>query len=233
MKKTVSIFVAIVFGLLSFGTYAEQSQEPAPILFRGIPWGANIPTALASLDGISFSDPSTDYACTVDYYMLEDGEIKYTDHVCAKMYARSRSISDMKVAGYELNGLNLLFAFTPDDSGMLPKDEEHTALAYADYEIKPKDLQFVMNDLLGKLTKTYGEPAGHQTKGSSIAYDIYYWTGTDGTIVSLVGKDYKSGSTEVSIRYSFYGAEDYFQKAMDALVYEELLKTDTEDTSGL
>lgn len=233
MKKTVCMVLSIVLCLLTCTVYAEQTQESAPILFRNIPWGSNLPTALAALDGISFSDPNTDYACTVDYYILEDGDIKYTDHVCAKIYARSRSISDMKVAGYELSGMNLLFAFTTDDSGMLPKDEEHTALAYADYEIKPKDLQFVMNDLLGKLTKTYGEPAGHRTTGRSITYDIYYWTGADGTIVSLVGKDYQSGSTEVSIRYSFYGAEDLFQKAMDALVYEEMLKTDTEDTSGL
>ena len=83
------------------------------------------------------------------------------------------------------------------------------------------------------MTKTYGEPAGHRTTGRSITYDIYYWEGEEGTIVSLVGESYSSGSNEVYIRYSFYGADDLYQKAMDSLVYEELLKTDTEDTSGL
>ena len=231
MKKTVCLILSVILCLLTCAVYAEQAQEPAPILFRNVPWGSNMPDTYAILEGFTFSSPNQDYAGDVDDNVLEDGEIRFKDYVSAKVYARS--LKDVKVAGYELSGLNLHFAYTTDESGLLPKDEEHTALVFASYTINPKDLEFVMNDLVGKLTKTYGEPSGHRTTGRSITYDIYYWLGGEGTIVSLVGESYSSGSTNVYIRYSFYGADDLYQKAIDALVYEEMLKTDTEDTSGL
>lgn len=233
MKRFVSLllFLCVCFSLTT--VCAESVNEPSPILFRGIPWGTNLPTAEAALEGISWSNPSVDYAGDVEHNVLEDGSIKFTDYVSAKVYAHSSSLKGMKVAGYELSGINMHFAYTTDETGVLPKDVEHTALVFAEYEIKPKDIEFVMNDLSSKLTKTYGDPSGHRTTGRSITYDIYYWKGLNDTIVSLVGQSYSSGSSEITIRYSFFGADELYQKAMDALAYEEMLNTDTEDTSGL
>ena len=213
-------------------SYTSLAEEPKSlILFRDIPWTSNMPSVFSALEGISFSTPRQDYAGDVAYNLLEGGSIKFDDYVTAEVYATK--LNGLKVAGYELSGLSLSFAYTADESGLLSKDEEHTAFVYAKYEIKPKDIDFVMSDLFNKLTKTYGDAAGHRTTGSIIAYEIYYWIGDDDTIVSLVGGKYSSGSDEVTIRYSFYGADDLYQQAMDALAYEELLNADENDTSGL
>ena len=66
MKKTVCIVLIIILCLLTLTVFAEQAQEPAPILFRNIPWGSNMPTTFTSLEGLSFSSPSKDYAANVD-----------------------------------------------------------------------------------------------------------------------------------------------------------------------
>lgn len=229
MKKIVSLFMFALI-LLSTSCFAETADTQT-ILFRDIEWGSSMPTVFSALSEVSFSKPSDDYAGNIEYYIFEDGDIEFSDYVCAKVH--SRSLNEMNVAGYELSNITLHFAYTPDDTGLLPKDEEHTALVLGEYTIKPKDLDFVMNDLLQKLTKVYGEPFDHRTNGFTITHEIYAWAGADDTIVSLIGESYSSGSTNIYIRYSFYGADDYYQQAMDALVLEELMKTDTNDVTGL
>ena len=228
MKKT--LMTILVVCMLFSNAFAEENST-SPILFRNIPWGSSMQTVLRSFDGLSFSEPRDDYAGTVNHYIYENSDIRYTDYVCTKVYARQ--LNGMMVAGYELSNLYLYFAYTPDETRTLPKDENHTAFTMGEYKIVPKDLSFVMNDLMQKLSRLYGEPVDHKTTGWSITHDIYVWRGADGTVVSLIGENYSSGSTYIYIRYSFDGANEYYQNAMDALAYEEMLNTDTDDVSGL
>lgn len=230
MKKIVSLVILACL-LLSTTCIAESEEESQPILFRDIEWGANMPTVYAAMSEVTFSKPMNSSAGNVEYYILEDGEVKFLDDVCANVY--SYSTKGMSVAGYELSTINLKFAYTPDETGILPKDEEHTAFTLGEYIIDPKDLKFVMSDLLQKLSSVYGEPFEHRTSDIVISREIYAWSGADGTLVSLIGEEYSSGTTKVHIRYSFRGADDYYQQAIDALILEESKNTDTSDVSGL
>ena len=49
----------------------------------------------------------------------------------------------------------------------------------------------------------------------------------------MEGEFYDSGTTNVTIYYSFYGADDFDKQAQEAVNLEERLKTDKDDHTGL
>lgn len=204
----------------------KTNAESHELLFKGIPWGSDMPTVVSQITETSFNDPQNDYAVSTSRNCLDKGDFFGYD-IGVDTYS-SKSVN---VAGYSAR-ISLGFAHKPGSNGLLTHKKEDTAFTYAKYYIQHEDARFAMSDLKEKLTKLYGEP-NHKNTNYVIEYDIYYWEGDNGTIISLMGEFYSSGSTEVTIIYSFYGADDLYNKAQEALNLEERLNTDKDDLTGL
>lgn len=214
---------------ITYREIQEKSDEFADkpkMVFRGIPWGSDLPTVKEHVQETTFNTPSGDYAVTTSRRCINNGS---SFGFGLGIYTSSQKRID--VAGYSAT-IVLGFAYTPNEDGLLSKNENDTALTYAEYVISHKDARFVVEDLKNKLTDVYGEPEHIQTN-YAIEYDIYYWKGADGTIISLEGEFYDSGTTNVTIYYSFYGADDLYKQAQEAVNLEERMKTDKDDHTGL
>lgn len=221
MKK-ILIALVCVLGLVA-AAFAEEN-ESAPILFRQIQWGSSFAEVLEKLpENLRFYDLKTDSNYSVSGTMTDDRNAYFDGHVAGYTYARSSSLDGMKVAGYDLSGLRLRFAWVPDDDGLIVEDANHTALFFAEYEISPKDLDVVYADLTTKLTSLYGEPAATKTDGFIITEKYTIWHGGNGTMLVLLSKKYSSGSTEILIRYGTTEGDSWLQDAYNALILKETL----------
>ena len=205
---------------------ASKTEDKKDLIFRGIPWGTNLPTVIDSIKEVSFTSPTSDYAVTTSQKCLNNGDF-FGFGVGINTYSEK----SINIAGHEAT-IVLGFAYTPNDEGLLTKDEKDTAFTYAEYKIYHKDARFAVEDLKNKLTDIYGEPEHKQTN-YGIENDIYYWKGANETIISLEGEFYDTGTTHVTIYYSFYGADDLYKQAQEAVNLEERLNTDKNDHTGL
>ncbi len=236
VDETTKVYMTLGSGVISISYHeikedtedlsASTAEEKQELLFRGVPWGINLPSAIEQISDITFGKPSGDYAVSTSNRCLDKGD---SWGFGLGVYVESQKT--INVAGYSAS-VALGFAYTPNTEGLLPKTEADTALTYATYYIRHKDARFAVEDLSEKLTKLYGEPKRIQ-KDVVIEYDIYYWEGANNTIISLIGEFFDSGTTHVSIVYSFYGADDLYNAAKEAIDLEERLTTDKEDHSGL
>ena len=229
MRKAWVLFIVVACFAMVF---ANAETDSALFAFRDIPWGSSIPTVQSLMDGMSFTSRVNDYAANMTRYMYgTGGDIPYDAFVKTSILARPRD--SLRVAGYDISSIRLVFAYIPNEQGVLQKDDEHTAFVYGEYQIPTQNPDFVMSDLLAKLTNVYGEPGNHRTGGYSIRYESYVWRDSVGSAISLIHENFSSGSQTVYIRYIYHGIDSYFQQAMDAIAYEELLRIDTNDTEGL
>lgn len=224
--------------MLSDGAMAYQAQNTSgnsnndveayteEIRFRDIEWGTSLDQARTFLpEGISLYPPREDSAFSVEKAMYDEGDGYYNGHVCCFVTADSSSLDGFQVAGYDVAGLHMRFAFLPDEiNGMLNKNEKNTALYYAYYELNPKDPDAVYQDLLNKLTSLYGDVDITKSSGYSIKSTYNTWFGANRTLVTLQKDDYSSGSHVIYIKYSFLDGNKLLQKAHDALVLEESQK---------
>ena len=218
---------------LSIAVPADEYEEQ--ILFRGIEWGSNYNEAITDLGGISMCDlRESEYWYSIkDYMNTESGMSKYNGTLGGYTYASASSLKDLSVAGYPIESLYMYFIYTPGEEGMLIKDTEHTKLVYAYYKIKPKDLEAAYDDLTTKLTSLYGDV--DETDHSTFLIDDNQnlWYGANGTMVSVVSRDYNTTSTkELYIKYGFAGGDDLMKASYDALVLEESKKA-ANNTDGL
>ncbi len=224
MKKLLAILIVCLLTFSAiFPVFAEETSLK-PILFRGIEWGSSYSDVLAALPAeIKFYDLQTDSNRTVSNYMLDESEGYFDGHVVGYTYARSSSLDGIKVAGYELAGLRLRFAWVPGNDGLLVEDNIHTAFFFAEYEISPKDLDAAYADLTAKLTSLYGEPAATKTDGYIIDETYTVWYGGNNTMLVLLSKKYSSGSKEILIRYGTTDGDEWLQEAYEALILKETL----------
>ena len=229
MKKCCVVLFMILFVSMCVPCFAEGA-ESAQILFRGIPWGISLPEVRAQLPDVSWQTPSANSAYNV-MYTLSGKRSSYFDGK-VQCYDSTYSLKDFKVAGYPVDDIGVFFALTPDESGFLPKDINHTKFYKAYYHIEPKDLQAVSTDLVEKLSSIYGEVAEHTTSGSSIVENYYIWYGANNTAVALESKKYSGGSTDIYIWYATLDGDQYLQDALDALIAEEAANA-AGDISGL
>ncbi len=232
MKKSFVLVLAIA--LLSFAGFAfAESTEKEPILFRDNKWGASLPEVLKSFPAeLKFDNLRSDSAYRVEYSLYEEGRDYYNGHVVGNVSARSSSLKNFKVAGYEVTGIRLRFAWVPGEDGLIVEDETNTALYYAMYEITPKDLKTVYEDLVKKLSSIYGDSAFIKTDNLVINYKYTVWQGGDGTLVSLVSKEYSTGSNYIEIRYGTLKGNSLLDAAQNALALKETLDAAT-STDGL
>lgn len=233
MKKLFSVFVVITMLFTCYSACADTYESP--ILFRGIQWGSTVSEASSGLpEGVRM------YATRINEYWYPMASTMFDESVneyfkaelgCYE-YARSTTLENVKVAGYNIAGLYLYYVYVPGENGLLIKDNANTALAYAYYKLEPKDPEAVYADLVKKLTSLYGDVDEHQKKSPYIVYEQNLWHGADGTMVSLVKEDYPSGSHYIYIKYGYSGADELIAKAYDAIVLEEMLNA-ASNTDGL
>lgn len=225
MKKLMSIFATLVMLLACFSAYADEYEKA--ILFRGIQWGATVSEVSAGLpEGVEmYGTKNSEYWYSMDNRMYDEsmnGDSLKAEIGCYD-FVRSRSLENVRVAGYQVSDLYLYYIYTPGENGLLVKDDEHTALIYAYYKLEPKDPESVFADLTKKLTGLYGDVDLHQKRTPYIAYEQNLWYGADGTMVSILKEDYPSGSHYIYIKYGFAGGDDLMAKAYDAVILEETL----------
>lgn len=233
MKKTCTLLIVMLL-VLSIGIACADTYEK-PILFRGINWGATRSDAAKGLpEGIKMYDTKIgEYWHTVDNWMYDESlDDYYKAELGCYEYARSSSVENVKVAGYNIDNMYLHYAYLPGEDGILVKDDSHTALIYAYYKLEPKDPDAVYSDLVNKLTSLYGDVDLHQQKAPYISYEQNLWNGADGTMVSLVRQDYPSGSHYIFIKYGYRGADELLANAYNAVVLEETLNA-ASNTDGL
>lgn len=224
MKKIISVLLSICMLVACYSAFAEEANGK-PILFREIEWGSSLPEVISKLPTeIKLNNLRPDSSYHVEDAMT-DGQKNYFDgHVVGYTYARSSSLEGIKVAGYELSGLRLRFAWVPDENGLIVEDDNHTALFFAEYEIEPKDLDAVYADLTTKLSSIYGEPVSTKTSGSIIDYVYTVWNGGNGTMLALVSEVYSSGSKNIYIRYGTTEGNTWLQNAYNALILQETME---------
>ena len=184
MKKLAAILLALILTLACTAALAETTDQP--ILFRGIPWGISYEelSGQVALTGLEES-----FVTLSTKYLIErnDDEDPYsgTYFTVYADYTDEGEDAIGDVAGYELCYARLFFARTLDGDGNVAKDEAHTALYGATYEVyaQPVDPAVektpsqALEDLRAKLTSLYGEP--------EITGKRSVWRGAEGTLLSL------------------------------------------------
>ena len=233
MKKSMVLIAILVILMTCCTAYADIHDKS--ILFRGIEWGSTVSEAAKGLpNGVMMRDTQTkEYWYFMADCMFDDnnGDYYKAELGCYE-YARSNSLENVKVAGYNVADLYLYYVYTTGEDGLLVKDNAHTSLIYAYYKLEPKDPDGVYADLIAKLTSLYGDVDEHQQKSPYIVYEQNLWYGADGTMVSLVKEDYPSGSHYIYIKYGYSGADLLLEDAYDAVVREEILNA-ASNTDGL
>lgn len=220
MKKLTVVFLACLILFCTTVVLAETAATP--ILFRDIEWGSTYNEAQKGLpDNVKLYDLDADSSYLVEEMMTDERRNYFDGHVAARANARSSSLRGIKIAGYELSGLTMCFAWTPGTDGLIVEDAAHTALYYAVYEISPKDLKAAYADLTTKLSSIYGEPVSTKESGTIIDQKYTIWNGADNTMLVLLSKEYSSGSTEIEIRYGTTEGNIWLQQAYDALILKE------------
>jgi hypothetical protein len=232
MKKIIVLMI-MCFMFLTTNLVVAETVAETPILFRSNQWGATLPTVLKSFPSeVRFYDINADSSYVVEEMLLGEGSQYFDGHVCGYVSARSSSLDNMTVAGYEVTGILMRFAWVPDENHLIVEDNDHTALYYAEYTISPKDPAAVLADLKTKLSSIYGDVDATKSDGIIIKDDYSIWYGGDNTLIALVGRDYGSGSYKIEIRYGTIKGNEMLQTAFDALILQETLNV-ASDTDGL
>lgn len=228
-SKLILIVVIIIVLLIPIYSYAESADEVS-ITFRGIPWGSSYNDIQDSLqDGQHLGKLSSDHYCSSAYgYVTAGYDILYSGEelgaFCSLIGSDGKYVP---VAGYDTILSEMVFAYTPNDDGIIDYNSQNTALIQAMYSIETIVPHVVFDDLLAKLTSVYGEPVYEKRTTGSCPV----WTDQDGGMVGLIIKS----DDVVIIRYTFKGADQLITDAHSILVEMETRKTlDVQsDTSGL
>lgn len=215
----------------------QSSSNTGQILFRDIPWETSCDQAAAILEAedIEMNGPrETDMWSYVDDFMYKDSSELYESEIGCYLYA-SLQMEDKPVAGYPVDQMHLYFAYLPGEDGLLLRDDQHTALLYAEYKLEIKDAATAYDDLIAKLTTLYGEPESTQHDSFvGLIDDQSLWKGTDDTMVSVVRRldEDDPSYSEIYIKYGFAGADKLIRDALDALVVGEKVNA-SNNTDGL
>lgn len=232
MKNLISILIILAMVFCISSSIAEQNDTS--ILFRGVEWGSTFEEFKTGLpEGVKMSDLRTnEYWNTMESNMFTGNGHSTKGDLGAYAYAFSNTLDEVKVAGYAISDLYAYFIYRTDDNGLLVRDDAHTALIYAYYEIEPKDPDAVYSDLLEKLSSVYGNITETNKEDKSTYSEQNIWRGADGTMVSAVRIDYSSGNHVIFIKYGFTGGDDLIAAAYEAAILEET-KNAGSSTEGL
>ncbi len=159
MKRVVTVLLVLV--MMCGVALADE------ILFRGIPWGANIIDAESVIDAI----PDCDIYYVDEYNMpywekhsalsigLDASSDYNTGYMMAVMsmgWISPDAFQEFKVGGHTVEYMNLYFRFGLTDEG-ISRDKEDSVLILAEYDFDSLDYAGAYDDLKAKLTSLYGE----------------------------------------------------------------------------
>ncbi len=202
-----------------------EAEEDAPILFRDIEWGVSLPEALEGMpEGVKFFNIEPGTSLTVYGEMFDTYNFYLDGDIIGYVSAMSSSLEGIKIAGYELSGIIMRFAFVPNEDGLLIQDDQHTKLYFAQYKLCPKDLDAAYTDLTEKLSALYGEPDSVTSENYLVDKNYTAWEGADNTMLVLYSEVYPSGSKGIEIRYGTLDGDEWMQQANDALIKQESIE---------
>ncbi len=228
-------------------TLSTQGRDP--ILFRNIEWGVPFPTVRDSFSNpLKFQnlvDEEFYSTRSVEYDLYDKKVYDFDERVSASYYKRSKDLSGaktdfsgFKVAGYEVEEMQLKFAAIPDENGLILPDDEHTYFYFAKYVISAQtdNLDSAAKDLKKKLISLYGEPDDYFEQGTLFKFDKYtVWYGGKGTVLVLYIYEpqdlYGSDSVEkIEIRYGTLEGNTVLKKANEAAIFtrEQNISTDVD-----
>ncbi len=235
MKKILSLLLAIMMMLGTMSAIAETQSEVAEIKFRGIDWGVSYYEVMSKLSdwGIKWYTSKATSGRRIKS-LINDAWSDYYDYDCAYYTYSSSSSPTKQVAGYDIDNVKLYFAFVPNSSGKLTQSPDDTSFYFAQYKIKPTDVEAVYGDLKVKLSSLYGEPAKEASDGWIIHYNYCYWYGANDTMVVIVTDD---NYDCIYINYVWNHGETLMQTAENLLRQAEIdaerEKFGTDNTDGL
>lgn len=226
-NKAITLFLMACL-LMAIACTAVADSGAKPILFRDLPWGATYAEVIEAMpDGLKFE---VDYLGNEETFpksfeALVTGEGMdegFTGPIIMGAIGTPEAAGSVKVAGYGLNSMILIFAHTAKDDGMLARDEEHTAFVIGAYGINPANLvtptkvDECFDDLTAKLTMLYGEPETTVQLGEGAQSGMTKYTAWRGAEESNL---YLSTDGQHSVELLYWSAEGekLVKEAYDAL----------------
>ena len=206
---------------------AQAFVPNPPILFRNIPWGANMPEAqnAGSFDPedtkAHFNYPSEGKeANTVS--LLNGFSARSTVSTCWKVLL----LDVDNVAGYTPWSMCLYFAYNVNDGAVsvVPEDCQFVLGQY-EFHMEKATVQAAVNDITEKLTSIYGKPSrkGRPDKKSDMDFGVTHTTWED---------DYGNRIVLSSSRYSSSFQISYVWNKADELL-NEVYQLQTENAPSI
>lgn len=229
----VSVLVVILIGVLALS--AASADE---ILFRSIPWFQDYETVMAAFSdsGITWYSPSTKMGQTVSDEIEQHSSNSDMNYPCI-CTVKSKSTGGLKVAGYDINYVELFFVYTPNSEGKIDHKIENTSFYLARYSIIPKDYEAAMTDLKSKLTNLYGTVKSRDNSdecASGNAGSYLQWDGDNSTRVVIIREDNPFLSDyEFYIFYANDGGTSLIKNAEKLQRQEELNNMNNAGSDGL
>lgn len=229
MKKFVVAILIVSLVLLNL--VPALGEYDKPILFRNVPWGATYNEVIQTFpDSLTMEqlEPKNWFSSLDEVMYCGSSEI-IPDSSPVVYYAEPKRygflgkslepLRDVKVAGYELENLELYFTLIPQN-GEIVRAKPYTSLIYAVYHIKTNydEAKSAFNDITNKLASLYGSYEQNTIEyisfwdSKAAHYFQNVWRGKDGTILSLVSQNHEG---HIYIRYSFEGANDLVLTALN------------------
>ena len=200
--------------------------EPGePILFRTIPWGSDMATAIekGGFGKYSKKFKKPNAFCgwfTVDYlngYFPYDG--------CQTGFSVTTKPSGFDVAGYKPDYVSMIFAYGSED-GKIVTDREKAQLVLGQYAFYPQDeikSGNAVRDLTTKLTRLYGKPIQIGDKPRKEGAVTYDWSNKHTVWLDDDGNEIVLSFTDYSIRLNYVWAKA--DKRLQS-IYKKLNKTE-------
>ncbi len=220
MKKLSRLLLSLLICILfAAPALAETEKE---ILFRGMEWGGPYGKHIEAFPpDISFvkEESNNEYKPTE---LLKDysGNLQSYKNENLGFYISCKN-GTLEVAGFPVESVILSYIYKTDENGLLIRDVENACFTDAMYYIDIEHDKLAFEDITEKLTTLYGEPDYEYTYNIIQFYDFKVWYGANGT---MVGLQYYSGimdTSDLTIRYTFKGADNLVEEAHQAVLLEE------------
>lgn len=205
-----------------------SSSYDGEILFRGVSWGVDYVSLTRSISEIKFKRAGWGTNLSLHYlehWYFPDIGIESTQS--SIIYCDDDS--NVTVAGYETERIELYFATYPDSSGTIDNENDLlTSFFGAEYVFKTDglDLKRAELDLTSKLSGIYGEPSlvKLDTDWLDDSRNRYVWKGKNDTYAFLlVYHDHSGDSSDGAIYLKYiWGKGDELIKVADDILMEKV-----------
>lgn len=182
MKKTICVLLSFIL-IITSSVYvlANKSTDTKEILFRDIPWGSDIDTALDTITEVEMKRFSPDRSNGFKTDFITKKEILCTKHKNTCMYCSNPAGTTINVAGYDMSSMTMYFAIVYNDE-TADLNNSTTSFYGASYYLETKEVEKASEDLVNKLSALYGD---YEDISNSEFRSLYQWTGANDTVVTM------------------------------------------------